>query len=980
MSSWTGRILVAVVIFAGAAVAQTGALHGVVTDESGAVVPGAQITARGSSGLLKSTTSARDGAWSLTGMGFGAYEIEASAPQLALPGPVKVELHSASQTVTLQLKIAATAQHVDVQDSAGAGVNTDASSNAGAIVLRENDLQALADDPEDLVADLQALAGPSAGPGGGEIFVDGFSGGQLPSKESIREIRVNQNPFAPEYDKLGLGRIEIFTKPGTDKLKGTGFYNFADSVWNSRDPYAAGKAPFLLKEYGGNLSGPLNSRASWFFDVQRHAIDNGAVIDAITLDPRTLGIVNPFTEVYRVPQRRIIVSPRLDYQLNAKNTLTLRYQLTSVDIRDSGIGSLNLVSLGQHAYGFNQTVQGAETMVIGTKAINEIRFQYFRAYSSTSSNSPDPEIQVLGAFNGGGAQTGNASTLQNSYEFQDYATITAGRHTWRVGTRLRAAVENDATPKNFGGTFTFAGGLAPVLDALNQPILDSAGNPEDATITSIERYRRTLVFQQLGYSPRQILALGGGPTQFTLNAGTPYVSAGQFDIGLFTGGDWRIRPNLTLNVGLRYEWQTNIHDRRDFAPRIGLAWAPGAKRGGASKTVIRAGFGMFYERFPIVDVLMASLYNGLRQQQYVVNNPLFYLSIPPPSALSGSLSTQVVQEIDSNFRAPYIMQSALGVERQLPWHLTVAVTYANSHGLHQFRSNDINAPLPGTFNPLVPGSGVYPYTGRGPILMMESSGLYNQNQIITNVNARVSSRFSLFGFYVYNRAFSNTDGLSTFPANPYDFSGEYGPAATDIRNRGSFGGSISVIGGFTLSPLLNASSGLPFDVTTGNDPYGDSIFAVRPGIATDPTRPGLIETKYGLLDPNPIRGEKILPRNYGRGPGSAMLNVRISRVFAFGPRGEGSVSTGGGNRGSGGVFTGGQTQTTVSTRQRYNLAISLQVRNILNHTNPGAIIGNITSPLFGLANQSAGATSLGGTNFLESANNRRLELQARFTF
>jgi hypothetical protein len=497
------RILIAAVLFAGSVFGQTGVLRGVVTDESGAVVPGAQVTARGAAGVIKYTTSGIDGTWSLTGIPFGAYEINASAPQMILPGPAKVTLRSVSQTVTLQLKVAATAQQVNVQDAAGTAVATDPSANAGAIVLRGDDLQALADDPEDLAADLQALAGPSAGPSGGEIFIDGFSGGQMPSKDSIREIRINQNPFSPEYDKLGFGRIEIFTKPGTDKLKGTAFYNFGDTFWNSRDPYAAQKAPFLLKEYGGNLSGPINARASYFVDVQRHAIDNGAVINAITLDPNTLAIVNPFTQVFRVPQRRIIVSPRVDYQLNASNTLSVRYQLTRADISDSGIGSLNLVSRGEHAHSLSQTLQAAETAVLGAKAVNETRFQYFRSDSSIVSNSPDPAIRVLGAFNGGGAQTGNASTLQNSYEFQNYTTMSAGGHVVRFGARLRDSVETDVSPNNFGGTFIFAGGLAAVLNTVNQPILDMEGNVQQASITSIERYRRTLLFQQLGYAPAQ---------------------------------------------------------------------------------------------------------------------------------------------------------------------------------------------------------------------------------------------------------------------------------------------------------------------------------------------------------------------------------------------------------------------------------------------------------------------------------------------
>jgi hypothetical protein len=205
------------------ALAQTATLRGVVTDESAAVVPGAKVTLTGPSGLVDTTASGNDGSYSLKNVPFGAYTLDAAAPQLTLPRPAKVDVRSVVHTVNLQLKVASSAQQVTVRENAGPAVSTDAANNAGALVLRGDDLQALSDDPEDLAADLPALAGPSTGPNGGSIFIDGFSGGQLPCKDSIREIRINQNPFSPEYDKLGFGRIEIFTKPGADKLTGNGF-------------------------------------------------------------------------------------------------------------------------------------------------------------------------------------------------------------------------------------------------------------------------------------------------------------------------------------------------------------------------------------------------------------------------------------------------------------------------------------------------------------------------------------------------------------------------------------------------------------------------------------------------------------------------------------------------------------------------------------------------------------------------------------
>ena len=958
-----------------AQVIQRGSLRGQITDESGAFTSGVDVTLTGPSSLVQSTTTAADGSYSFTDLPPGDYTVQAVAPQLVLAEPAKISLKGGVQTLNLRLRVASLEQSVTVQESLGPAVSTDPSNNAGALVLQGNDLEALADDPDDLAADLQALAGPSAGPNGGALFVDGFSGGQLPPKASIREIRTNQNPFSPEYDTLGLGRIEIFTKPGTDNFHGTTFFNFGDSFWNSRNAYSAQKAPFLLREYGGNLSGPLNHRASFTLDIQGQAIDNGAIINGSTLDSQTLAIVDPFTQVFRIPQRGLIVTPHIDYQLNSKNTLAVRYSYSRADIADAGIGSFNLVSRGFDSLRTSQSVQVIESAVLGPTTINETRFQFLRVNSSQIADSSAPAIQVLGAFNGGAAPVGHSLDTQNNYELTNSSSLTRGVHSWKFGARLRGVTDSNTSPQNFAGTFIFGGGLAPELGANNQPVLDASGQPVLVDINSIERYRRTLLFQQLGLAAAQIRALGGGATQFTVNAGSPSISASRFDLGAFMGDDWRIRPNVTLSLGLRYEVQTNVHDWRDFAPRLALAWAFGRHSGTAPpKNVIRLGFGMFYDRFSLANTLTALRYDGIIQQQYVITNPDFFPTVPLISSLSAAQSASAIQAVSPTLRAPYIMQSALGYERQLPFHTTLAVTYTNSHGLHLLRSQDSNAPLPGTVNPQIPGSGVFPLGTAAPVLVMESSGLYNQNQIVTNINSTVNRNLSLFGSYVYNRVMSNTDGLGTFPANPYSMAGEYGPAATDIHHRVSLGGSISTKWGFRFNPLLTANSGPPFDITVGHDLYGDTLFNGRPGIATDPTKPGVITTSYGLLDPNAASSEKILPRNFGRGPGAIMLNLSVRKIFTFARSRERFAAPARSPSPAAGAAQGGP-----SGRQ-YSLSISMSFRNILNHNNPGPIIGNITSPLFGRANQPAGAGNPGGTGFSESANNRRLELQTRFTF
>ncbi len=922
-----------VLFFSSALFGQTATLRGVVTDESGAIVPTATITLTGNTGRSSTAVSASDGSYSIA-VGPGDYTVQASAPELK-SSSFRVGIRPGAQVLNLQLKVTSVAQEVTVEDRATV-VTPEPANNASATVLAGDDLQALSDNPDDLITELMAIAGPSAGLGGASVFIDGFTGGQVPSKESIREVRINQNPFSAEYDKVGTGRIEILTKPGTNQFHGTEGFNFSNDFWNTRNPYAQQKAPFLLKEYIGNLSGPMSKRASFFLDLRRDAIDNGAIINGTTLDPVTLDIVNPFTDVFRIPQRRFSINPRTDYQLSANNTLSLRYSFTHTDIPFSGVGGFNLISRGVRTTTKAHTIQATDTAVFAESMVNEIRFQFSRSHNETTPETVGPALQVLDAFNGGASPAGHSFDTQNNHEFQDYVSVVHGAHSFRFGARLRRQSVGNISPQSFAGIFTFGGGTAPALDASNQPALDASGQPVLTPITSIERYRRTLFLQRLGFSPSQVTTLGGGATQFTIVAGDPSLSASQFDIGTFLGDDWKLSRALTLSLGLRYEKQTNIHDRRDFAPRAGIAWAPRAK------TVVRAGFGIFYDRFGLANTMIALRRNGVRQQQYVITNPDFFPSIPAVSSLAFFQSPQIREQVSPSLVAPAYYQTALSFERQLRFNTTLAITYANSHGLHMLRARSIAAPA-------------------GTVYLIESSGLYNQNQLTFNVNSRANKYVSLTGSYTLNKATSNTDGINTFPANPYSSEGEYGPAATDVRHRVSLTGSINTKWNVAFSPLLNVASGPPFDITVGRDLYGTTLFNGRPGIATDLLKPGLIQTSYGVLDPNPAADERILHRNYGRGPGTISVNLRVTKTFSLGPR-PAAVAQG----------------SAASDKRPYTLSIAMSTRNLLNHVNPGPIIGNITSPLFGHANQPSGGGGNGG--FSEAANNRQLELQTRFTF
>ena len=659
----------------------TGAIEGQVTDKTGAVIPGAGVAVTGA--VSRSVTTNENGAYSITGLAPGSYKVRITTTGFA-PFERTIDVSAGRATkMDAPLEVMLETQKVTVEGETQNTVSTDPSANAGALVIKGQDLEMLSDDPDELADDLQALAGPAAGPNGGQIFIDGFSGGRLPPKSSIREVRINQNPFAAEYDRLGFGRIEILTKPGTDKYRGQAMFNFSDDALNSRNPFSPTKPEYMSKQYEFNFGGPLSKKASFFVDAERRDIDDNAVINAVVLNP-DLSITN-LQESVVTPNNRTSVTPRVDYQISPKNTLVARYNFAQINFDDVGIGDFTLPVRGYNTRLNESTVQLTETAVLNATSINETRLQYVHENSQQLGASTDPALNVLQSFNGGGSPIGIAGDVENRWEVQNMTSLVRGRHNVKFGGRLRVYGIDNTSPNNFNGTFTFGGGDGVLLNPDFTPILGPDGKPVIGQVQSIERYQRTLYFQEHGYTPEQIRALSGGATQFSLAAGNPAVGFTPVDGGLYVQDDWRFKPSLTLSFGLRYELQNYLSNYNDFGPRFGFAWAPGTRQGKTGKTVIRGGFGMFYDRVGSDLILSTLRYNGTNQQQYIINNPDFFPNVPSPSELSG-LQPQTVQAFNPNLRAPYLMQIALGVERQLPRSTTVAVNYTGSRGAHMLRS------------------------------------------------------------------------------------------------------------------------------------------------------------------------------------------------------------------------------------------------------------------------------------------------------
>jgi len=690
----------------------TSTLRGTVTDPSNAVIAGGtvELVSEGSGAALQTHETAADGRYSFTNVAPGTYVVRAKAEGFAdfTSKPVIV---GASQPQTLDVRLAIETQQVHLEVSADdVGDQTDPNNNGNAVVLKGRALDELATEPSMLQQQLQELSGGDAP----SIFVDGFSGGTLPPKETIREIRINQNPYSARNDTdPGGGMIEILTKPGTDKLHGDAYVIGNDSAFNTQNPFVKEQPPYHSLQFSGDVNGPLSKKASYFINVNRRVSQTNSVIAARVLDATGTSQI-ALNQALPSPNTYTQFSPRVDLQMGKSNTLTMRYSNSKSDRTNSGVGQLNLASQALNSSTTTQMLQVGDSVVLGAKVVDDMRFQYTRTRMTQTPVSTDPTILVQGAFTGGGSSSGAASDHNDSYELQNYFSIQAGKHYLSPGVRLRIRRDANVSRGGYNGQYLFS---------------------------SLDAYETTVQGMAQGLTPAQIAAEGGGPSQFSITRGSPSVTINVVDVGAFYQDDWKLRSNLTLSYGLRYEAQNYIGDHADFAPRFGFSWALGAKKNKPAKYVLRGETGIFYTRLAASNIMQAERQDGISQQQYVVASPMFYPAIPPTSGL-GQQNIPSIYKFDPSFRSVYGFMNTIGVDHPLGSHGSISVQYFYNRTVHALVTRNANAPLPGTYNPAVPTSGVRPLGTTQNVYEYDSAGVARANRLTMNVNFRTKNQLS----------------------------------------------------------------------------------------------------------------------------------------------------------------------------------------------------------------------------------------------
>lgn len=858
-------------------------LTGIVHDSTFALIPGATLTLDGRQG----ETSGPDGQFRFLCVAGGPHRLSVAAQGFARQSLSIVMPHTGPMNLVLRPEEVETQVEVTGEE----GANTSPASSGPTQTISGTRLQSLADDPDDLLRELQQLAAAAGGnPSNATIAVDGFQdSSKLPPKSSIAYIKVNPDQFSAEYREppFSGGRVEVYTKPGQPAFHGALFATNGSPWMSARDPFSTSKAAIGKQRYGFELTGPIQKKNSDFtMTLEHRSIDNFAVVNAVTLDSSG----NPVSTVANVatPQRLWIGTAKIDWQLGAKNTFIASYSANVNHLQNVGVGGTSLADTGYDSEQYEHILRLSDITTASVHLMHEARLSLRWDGETDNPVSIAPQLQVAGAFTGGGAPLGPQRLREFNVEYDDDAILTTKRHTIKAGMQLWIYDEHQQLTNNFNGTYTFGGGSAPILDAGGNPIPG-----QNTTITGLEQYRRALL-----HLP------GGMPTAYSNVAGTPTVNFTLLQNAFFVQDDWNVGHGVHIASGLRYYWQTNPTVLSSLTPRMGILWSPDKK----NRWTLHAHGGLFAGRYNKGDRSEVQRMDGVNRVTSTIYNPVY------GDPFSGATPIHSIREFSPHISNLTWGAWNIGGTRILPRGFNLSADYYKGRIWNYTRSNNINSPL--NDNPYGPRPG----PANLNILQMQNSGQGNVNATFVGIEQHSMKRVQFFFGGVRVQLIDDTDDndFSTpqsSTSNAGEFAHRTGQSVWNLFGNGTF----KLPAGLQLSGNFNAGGDAHYNITTGFDNNGDGNFNDRPQYAA-PGQPGAIQTRYGLLIAS--GGTGVFPRNQGVMPWTFYLDSNLQRAFKLTRR--------------------------AKAEHQQTLTVNLRSANVLNHTNVKSVGGVLGSPLFGV--------------------------------
>ena len=769
-------------------------------------------------------------------------------------------------------------------------------------------------------AELQILAAANGGaPGAARITVDGFQNSSaLPPKGSIARIVTAPDLFSAEYDTppYAGGRVEIYTKPGASKVHGALFLTDSDSSFNATDPFSTVATPAGKRRYGFELSGPITkTRSDFFLALEKRDIDEFKIVNAITLD--SAGDQTPLHQSVAAPQRLWIASARGDFQASKSDMFTLSFAANTNNLSSQGMGGLVLPDAGYDSTVDEYDLRATNTQTISVNLLHETHAGFTWKDTDQSPLSTAPSLNIAGFFLGGGSTAQQLNDRERNLEIDEDLIYTRKKQTWKIGAQSLGIFVHETDPNTFNGAFTFAGAIAPVLDANNNP------TGATTTISGLEQYRRALLNLP-----------GGTPTTYAITTGIALVPVTQWQLATYAEDTVKLNRRLSLSGGLRYALQTAPASYSNFAPRAGLAWAIDKH----SKTVVHLHAGLFSSVLTDAIAIEDDRLNGTRQTESLIYSPSFTTPLVPTAQ---SLAVTTLRSVPPSLSQVPSFQSGLGIEHDFPHHWHAQANFYSGESWNQTRERNINAPEVAPSNNATPNlaaalAAPRPIAPNENLFQFQSTGHLSGKVLFLGLDQHSYKRFAFFLGYLNFNFITDAPANAGFAQSAYSNKGEAAAPDWQARQRLFFFGNYNLPEKVTLSAQMDAQSGAPYNVTTGTDDNGDGVFNDRPSYATA-TGPGVYQTRFGLLSTNTINGD--VPRNLGAMPALIHLDTNLSRAWKIG---------------------------NAKSDNPRTLTFNARAANLLNHTNATAVSTIVSSPDF---SQTIAA---------ESA--RRLELGVRFAF